>query len=183
MVKLKMALAAACALVSFATSSTAADLRVNYGVDSACPTDYRPLTFQEISTVNGNSWSQDDLTAVGKQVCGELGLGRWDILRLGDGQSFGGPGYNCAHFPEGDYRALGGTLCFKDTFEYNVDRVGGDVGSVGPFKDAVGCEMACKANEQCDSFTFLSTSGQCFLKHGEPAGRANPNHISGVVTH
>ncbi|WP_194095631.1 hypothetical protein [Marivivens aquimaris] len=53
MVKLKMALAAACALVSFATSSIAQDAEIiiqrGTGVEAECPDGYRQMTFRELA--------------------------------------------------------------------------------------------------------------------------------------
>ncbi|MEY4870710.1 MAG: hypothetical protein RLZZ563_40, partial [Pseudomonadota bacterium] len=62
----------------------------------------------------------------------------------------------------------------------DIDLPGGDVASAfDTTLDA--CERACLANSSCDSFTFNTLNGSCFLKSGPEAGVPYAGAFSGFV--
>jgi hypothetical protein len=76
----------------------------------------------------------------------------------------------------------------KDSFEFAIDRFGGDYRDFELASDPTGaaCKAACDGDNRCRTWTYarpgyLGSSARCFLKDKITAPRRKPCCISGVV--
>ena len=76
----------------------------------------------------------------------------------------------------------------KDSFEFAIDRFGGDYRDFELASDPTGeaCKAACDGENRCRTWTYarpgyLGPSARCFLKDKITAPRRKPCCISGVV--
>jgi hypothetical protein len=65
--------------------------------------------------------------------------------------------------------------------EIGINRQGNDFDAFGkPAGNEQLCAEMCKANDDCDSVTYVKSTGLCWMKRGVPPTSANPDMVSSV---
>ncbi len=66
------------------------------------------------------------------------------------------------------------------TIEPNTDRYGLDYKKLSGVASADDCRAACAKDADCDAYSYVKSSRDCYLKKGVPAATPNSNVVSGV---
>ena len=63
--------------------------------------------------------------------------------------------------------------------EQDTDYFGNDIGSAGKVDNAESCQLKCQEVENCKYWTWVSSNGDCWLKHKKENVKSKPANKSG----